>query len=210
MSDLTYPVLDNTVSKRLVDMGDDTHAEQVLSHPPFDLMTDSNGTGAHRRIRVDNGSTGWWSGHTFYNFYEFSVAVGSSVIIKAVVGCDIIQNYMSVNLRSGEVKIYPVTGGTEGGTFGTSLESLPANSMSDTPAYTSQVVVTTGGTLTDGTATDETWLYVGQNSIQATPVGGGIEDARGISAGTYYYRIYGVAASTGVIRSQWEERPDGV
>lgn len=54
-------------------MGDGTHAEQALAHPPLDLLTDQ-GSGDNRRLKVEP-----WSGTYYYKLISVADAITGSV-----------------------------------------------------------------------------------------------------------------------------------
>jgi hypothetical protein len=116
---------------------------------------------------------------------------------------------LELTLISGEVKIYTIVGGTEGGSFSETLPIIPRNNMSErpTPLYTAQVVLTAGGTHTGGTTLDLIWAKAADNSNFAANVGGGQGEERGIAANTYYIKLNAVSAATGTLHAWWEERP---
>lgn len=184
------------------------------NHVIFDntLLTDGDGSGPNRRLRVDVAQTGFFAGREARTFHEFSVLSGATLVVKAVAATDVILMDLIVELNSGEVKVYTVTGGTEGGTFSTTLPIIGTNTMSSvpSPAYEHQMVITAGGTHMDGTVLDEIWLDAGLNPAKESAVGGSTASVRGVPAGTYYFRITASADSTGVFKARWEERPSGV
>lgn len=196
--------------RKLVDMGDGSHAEQIIAHPPFDLLTDG-GTGTKRRIRVDVGQTGFFTGREFRTFREFNIATGSSLVVKVVVPINIILFGIRFDLISGSLKVETVVGGTEGGSFSGTLPIIPANAMSErpTPIYATQVVATDGGTHTGGTVIDVIRAQTSGQGSQVAGVGSSAQDERGVAAGTYYFRLTasGSDASVGVLKARWEERP---
>lgn len=193
--------------QKLVDMGDGTHAEQVVSHPPFDLLTDG-GDGPNRRLRVDVGQTGFFGGREFRTWKELNLTLGQVYVVKAVVPVDIILFSNIINLTSGEVKMYTSVGGTEGGSFSETLPILARNTMSErpTPIYTPVVTLTAGGTLTGETNIDLVWAKTADNSNFAANVGSGIGEERGVAANTYHFKMTAVIAATGVWSAWWEER----
>lgn len=171
---------------------------------PLDLITDG-GDGPNRRLRVDDGQTGFFAGREFRMYREFSPAV----VIKAVVPINVILWDISISLTAGEARIETVAGGTEGGSFSETIPIFPRNTMSErpTPIYTPQVVLTAGGTHTGGTVLDVLLNKTGDNANFAASVGAASSDERGIGAGTYYFRVTTTGTTAGIIKARWEERP---
>lgn len=193
--------------KLLTDMGDGTHAERVEAYPPKVLMTDGNGTFA--RIRVDVGQTGFFAGREARTFYEFSVPTGQTRVIKVVAPINtIIQNFGG-ELHLSEMRIELRYGGTEGGTFATSLPIFKTNTMSSASTYTPQITMTTGGTHTGGTTVDLIHLFSGTPANKAIDTTATEEQPQGFAAGTYYIHLINIdgATATGIFRARWEERP---
>jgi hypothetical protein len=195
---------------RLIDMGDQTHAEQVVAHPPFDLLTDG-GDGPNRRLRVDVGQTGFFGGREFRTFKELNVAASTTYVIKAVVPINLILFGLTVSAETGHLRLATVVGGTEGGSFSETLPIFGRNNMSErpTPFYTPVVVLTAGGTHTGGTEIDVLRLKTNNNQNQSSTVTGEGGDERGVAAGTYYFRLQNLSATdaiVGVFSARWEER----
>ena len=197
------------LNKKLVDMGDGTHAEQAIAHPPFDLLTDG-GDGPSRRLRVDVGETGFFAGRQARCFREFNIAAGATLVLKIVVPVDTILLQQSVELDSGSIRITNLVGGTEGGTFSETLPVIGKNNMTErpTPFYVPQIVFTTGGTHTGGTALDIHRVVAATATAQQSTVGNIVGDERGVAPNTYYvtYENFGSGAATGTLWFIWEER----
>jgi hypothetical protein len=206
MSNTNFPFWQG-LKKLLVDRGDGTHAERVEAYPPAKLMTD--GDGAYARMRVDVGQTGFFAGREFRSFYEFSIPSGQTRVIKVVAPINTIVQTFGVDLDLAELRVELRAGGTEGGTFSTSIPSLPANGMSSGSGYTGQVTMSTGGTHTGGTVYDLLILYSGANANKAVASSATEALPQGFPAGTYYISLQNTdgATATGIFRARWEERP---
>lgn len=191
---------------RLVDMQDGTFAERVEAHPPVKLMTDDNGD--YARVRVDVGQTGFFAGREVRMFYEFSIATETSQVIKIVAPVDTILQTFAVELDLAEIRVELVSGGTEGGTFGTSIQTFRTNTMSTASAYSPQVTMAYGGTHTGGTVIDVLTAFSGANKNKAISSAGAENLPIGFPAGTYYIRLINTdgATASGIFRAQWEER----
>ena len=191
-------------------MGDTTHAERVIAHPPFDLLTDG-GDGPNRRLRVDVGQTGFFAGREFRTFREFSIAAGQTLVLKIVVPTDAILAEQSVELDSGSIRITNTTGGAPGGTFSETLPVINKNNMSERPLplYVPQIVFAAGGTHTGGFVFDIHRVVAATATAQQSTVGNVVGDERGVAAGTYYvrYENFGTGTATGTLWFIWEERP---
>lgn len=194
--------------RRETQLSDGTFAPAVISHPPFDLLTDG-GDGPNRRLRVDPGQTGFFAGREFRTFIRLNMALAEVFVIKAVVPVNIILFGLQISLKSGEIDMETVVGGTEGGTFGNTLPIFGRNTMSERPLpfYTPVVSLTSGGTLTDGTVIDVLLNKTADNTNFAASAGQEQQDERGVGAGTYYFRITAISACSGVMKARWEERP---
>lgn len=188
------------------DMGDGSHAERMVAHPPFDLMTDG-GNGPNRRIRVDVAQTGFFAGREFRTFKEWATATTSSYVIKVVTPVDVILFELGVQLDEGAVRIETMIGGTEGGVFGEVLPVFSTNNMSEKPQppYVHQVILTAGGTHTGGTMLDVFRAKTSGNSNFASSVGSNAGAERGVGANTYYFRLT-LTGAIGVLKTRWEER----
>lgn len=95
--------------RRFVDMGDGTHAEQGIAHPPFDLLTDG-GDGPNRRLRVDVGHTGFFAGA------PLNQAINASVTSENPVGFPAGTYY---------IKLINTNGATATGVFRARWEERP-------------------------------------------------------------------------------------
>lgn len=206
--DIKFPFWQE-VRKLLVDRGDGTHAERVEAYPPKVLMTDDDGD--YARVRVDVGQTGFFAGREFRTLYEFSIASGATQVIKVVAGVDTIVQMFAAETLSAQMRVELRYGGTEGGTFNTSLPIFKTNSMSSASNYSSQITMDVGGTHTGGTLVDLLLLKSGTGTSQSKDVVSSATEElpQGFSAGTYYIKLINTdgATVTGIFRARWEERP---
>lgn len=195
------------ITKLLVDRQDGTWAERVEAYPPKVLMTD--GDGQYARLRVDPGQTGFWAGREAYTFYAFSIPTGTNIVLKVVAPVNTVVQTFGADLELAALRIELVYGGTEGGTFGTSIPVFRTNSMTTASTYSPQVTFATGGTHTGGTVVDLINL-IALDKVQKAAITTATEGAPlGFSAGTYYIRLTNTdgATAAGVFRARWEERP---
>jgi hypothetical protein len=204
--DIKFPFWQE-VRKLLVDRNDGTHAERVEAYPPVKLMTD--GDGSYSRLRVDVGQTGFFAGREARTFYEFSIATGASQVIKVVAPINTIVQNFALELDIASLRLELVAGGTEGGTFSTSLPIFKTNTMTTASTYTPQVTMAVGGTHTGGTVVDLLTAISGEKLQKSSAVTATENQPQGFPAGTYYIRLINTdgATATGIFRARWEERP---
>lgn len=162
------------------------------------------------RIQVDVGQTGFFQGREFRTFHEFSIASGATLVIKAVADVDTFIQQFIVDLWTAELRVELIAGGTEGGTFSTSLPILRSNGLNT--SYNSQVVMTAGGTQTGGVLQDAFQLYAVSNPAKGSATEMSSDSVLGFPAGTFYIKLQNInsVAATGLFKARWEERPEGV
>lgn len=196
------------MSTATIEVNDIPVAEATPFPVKFQDKFYTDADGPNSRLRVDVGQTGFFAGREFRSFKEFNLTSGQNYVIKVVAAVDTILFDLSFTLISGEVKLYTKIGGTEGGSFSETLPVLPRNKMSErpTPFYTAQNVLTAGGTHSGGTTLDLIWGKASDNSNFSSSADTTSTSERGVAAGTYYFIVNAVSASTGVIRARWEER----
>ena len=181
---------------------------------PYLLLTDK--AGPSQRIRVDDGSTGFFAGKVFRSHLETIIPVaGPAVSARFTSPIDFILLSQTLTLTQGAIRAEIFTGATESGTW-TALPVIGVNRMASrpTPLYTSQVTVATGGSFTGGTAVDLLMVRTSAQNAQASNVSGILPDGRGLPAGTYYIRFSTLTggltvndAAQLVYAIEWEERP---
>lgn len=206
MSDIIYRGNMNK-DMRLIDMGDGTWCERVEAFPPLKLMTDDNGQ--YSRIRVDVGQTGFFAGREARTFYEFSIATGTSQVIKVVSPVDTIVQNFGIELDLAAIRLELVVGGTEGGTFNTPLPIFKTNTMTTQSDYEPQVTMNHGGTHTGGTIVDLLIAISGSNANKSISTGASENNPQGFAPGTFYIKLTNTDGNTatGIFRARWEERP---
>lgn len=182
--------------------------------PPSDLLTDG-GFGQSRRLRVDPGQTGFFSGRFFRAYLDALIPVaGPSFQFRFTSPVDFILWAQSLELTQGAVELQIYTGATGSGTW-TARPSIGVNRMAQrpTPYYSSQCIVEYGGNFSGGTEVD--LLRVRASSANNTAQNVGQEwSERGLPAGTYYGRIQTLTggltvndAAQLIYSLTWEERP---
>lgn len=183
---------------------------------PHDMYT-SNAEG-FRRIRVDTGQTGFFTGREFRTFFEFSIPAGQVQVLKFVSLVDFILFEQSLSVDAGGIRFQALTGATEVVTFNTPLPVIGKNRMAQrqSPYYTPVNTVTThatpvalGSAVTGGTVVENFRVVAANATAQQTTVSGGAQSERGLPAGTFYLRLhnFGTGTATGVYSLFWEERP---
>lgn len=204
--------------RKETDMRDTTHAERVIAHPPFDLLTDG-GSGPNRRLRVDVGQTGFFGRRMWSLNYEFATANPintTPLVFRFTIPVNFIIHAHSLSLDQGGITLrtYSAAQGVEGGAFSTTHTPASENSMTEKAAYAFQTSIASGGTFTPTAGqVPITPLRVrtANATAQQSSVGGEAVSEKGRAAGTYYAvlsRMTGVAGDcTGVYTIVIEERP---
>lgn len=168
---------------------------------PSDLLT--SGKEGLRRLKVEDDESAFYEGRQFRTFQDFTIPALTSIAIRATVGTNIILHETSLTGISGDLKMELFIGGTADGPW-TALPVIPKNTMTTTPAVTSQVTLDHNGTHTGGTRIDA--LLVGAAN-KGVSVGGTESSKRGVGPGTYYYRVTNTSNQQAecVFSGHWEE-----
>lgn len=187
-----------------------------MSHYSRELPKTSDKLGNFDRVKVDPGQTSFFEGREFLFAHEFAITTGTSLVFKIVTQRNVIVQKFELSCDEGTLRFTRKTGGTEGGSFSTSITPQACNSMvgaTDRRLYSgvpfaSNTVITAGGTLTGGNAFDVIRLKSPGATAQAVTVGTTDTDQIGVPAGTRYYVLenLGTGSATGVLRVRWEER----
>lgn len=159
------------------------------------------------RIRADVSQTGFWEGREFRFDYE----VSGAVVFKFSSPVNFILQSQTLLSHDGDatLTVWTPDQGTPSGTFGSAAQILPNNAMSDTPAYTRQVTINSGGAFTPtdpdpNLAKEYIKVKSATSTAQRNTVGGSGIAERGLPAGDYYLMFTGTDAS---YRLVFEERP---
>lgn len=164
------------------------------------------GNGHHAEVQsvLDPDEIAFYAGREFRTFYEYSIPQDGSLNIKVVSSKDTIVYEFGTDVNAGKIKIELVTGGTEGGSFSTSLPIFNCNTMSVTPVVASGITMTANGTHTGGTVVDLLYADTGKQAAASASE----EYPQGFAAGTFYIRLINQdnQTTTGVFRARWEER----
>lgn len=203
--------------RKETDMRDTTHAERMIAHPPFDLLTDG-GDGPVRRLRVDTGQTGFFGRRMWAINYEFASTnpiAATPLVFRVIIPVNFIIHAHTLTLDQGgaTLRTYAAAQGVAGGTFASAHTPVSENSMTEQAAYTFQSQIASGGTFTpNGGQVPLTPLRVrtAGATAQQSSVGGEAVSEKGRAAGTYYAviaRMTGVSGDcTGVYNLVIEER----
>lgn len=183
---------------------------------PRDVWTSSSE--GFRRLRVDQGQTGFFEGREFRTFFEFNIPSGNVQVFKFVAPIDFMLFEQTLTVDAGSIRFQAITGATEVATFNTTLPVIGKNRMAQRkqPYYTPVITVTTHAApvalnsgITGGTVVENTRIVAANATAQQQTVSGGAQSERGLPSGTYYLRLhnFGTGAATGVYSLFWEERP---
>ena len=174
------------------------------------LLTDG-GDGPNRRLRVDVGQTGFFSGREFRTFKRYELATGASEYLKIFSPVNFVLQGLGIQVDLGHVHLEAYTGVTEGDAFDVALPIFGANRMTErpTPLYEPMVTINDGGAFTGGTMLDLLSVKVDTQSSQSTTQDASVAGERGLPAGTYYLKLVNQnnSAAEVIIRARWEERP---
>lgn len=186
--------------------------------PPSDLLTDG-GFGPARRIRVDNGQTGFFARRMWSLNYEFSTVnpiAATPLVFQFVIPVNFVihAHFLSLDQGGATLRTYSADQGVAGGTFSTIYAPSSENTMTEQEAYAFQATIASGGTFTpNANERPITPLRVrtAGATAQQSSVGQGAVSEKGRMPGTYYAviaRMTGVSGDcTGVYNIVIEERP---
>lgn len=168
-----------------------------------------------RRLRVDPGQTGFFSGKFFRSYIEASIPVaGPSLQFRFTSPIDFILWSQVLEITQGAVDFRVYAGATSTGSW-TALPVFGINRMAkrQSPYYTNQVTIERGGNFTGGNEVDLLKVRASSSNNSANNVS--IEAGeRGLPAGTYHARFKTLTGGLTVddaakilYRLIWEERP---
>lgn len=171
----------------------------IVKGLPTDLLVPS--LGGERSLQTNSIDPFFERGRKLRTFAEIDLDDEAVQVFKVVIAKDTVLTGLDLIVTAGQLTLATQTGGTEGGTFDTTLPIVAVNTMSGVPAVpvAERPVVTTGGTLAEGTTIDLFVVKAAVNANFAQSVRGS-SDERGVPAGTYYFVVTASGASTGVIR----------
>lgn len=202
-----------------------TEMSSAGSSIPLDLYTSTEE--GFRRLRTDQGQTGFWEGREFRSFFEFNLPAGNVQTLKFNSPVNFILLEQNLELDAGSLRMEVFTGAvTEITTFATPVTKVGKNRMTTrrqtygngSEYYSSVVSVNTHAApvalgssinIASATRTDLQRLVAANATAQQQSVSGGAQSERGIPPGNYYIRLhnFGSGAATGTYSIIWEERP---
>jgi len=193
-----------------VDMSDGTYAERYLAHPPSFLIT---GIYADKRprLRVDEGSTGFYEGREFRMFIEFNIPAGGVLWVRHTITKNFILHDQRISIESGTIRwTANAAMATSPGPW-TLATFRRRNQMTEQPSplFTSGSTIETStdpNAATGGIVVDIMRIAAGQGagSGSATQNAG----LRGLAANVYHAKLENPSSQSavGVYDWWWEER----
>lgn len=168
---------------------------------PTKFYTDNNEV--HARLRVDQGSTSFYSGKEFRTFQKFIIAAGATTTIRVITAVDLILLNVSLAVENATVEMLLKIGGSATGPW-TAMPVIRKNLMSTAPVVASQVTLEYDGNFTGGATIDILRAQAAIKSSTQTSLG----SERGIAPGTYHYVLTNVGnqSATVIFSGEWEER----
>lgn len=192
-----------------VDMSDGTWAERYLAHPPAFLLTGIY-SDKRPRIRVDEGSTGFYEGREFRMFVEFDIPALSEIWVRHTITKNFILHDQRISVNSGTIRwTANAAMATSPGPW-TVATMRRRNQMTEQPSpfFTSGSTIEVGGpnSATGGFVVDAMLVAAGNGAGSASVVQNA--GLRGLAAGVYHARLQNTAAqnAVGVYDWWWEER----
>ena len=197
MADDRFPYWDSK-RKMLVDMGDGSHAERVLAHPPLSMITDPD----YPRLRVEVAQTGFFAGREFRMVRKIT----APLIYRFTFPVPVILFEQLLVAATGDLELFAWAAGnvTPSGVW-TPVAYWPKNGVNT--SYMPTAVVETGGTITvtdSNLYRDYARVATSGATAQRFTVGGPANSERYLAAGTYYVQISGTGE--GSYSLMWEER----
>ena len=166
------------------------------------------------RIRVDVGSTGFWEGREFRLNLPLTIATSTRFVLRVTAPIDFILQLQRLSVSETGIRFqaYRSAQGTPSGSWAP-VTMYANNGMSDTPTYTQQVLVASGGefAVTGGQLPVETIeVLVSGATAQQTTVSANTAKERGLPVNTYYLvftNYTGSGTAKGIYDLIIEERP---
>lgn len=180
----------------------------LVRHLTEDLLTGSKDRIGTKRIKVDQGQTGFFERREFRISIELNVAVGTPLVLKFSSPVNFILWEQSLSVDANMIKFEAVLGGTTGGAFDTPVQAWGKNRMTIEPEYIGEVTISSGGSITGGQVAEVLRVKSAGATGQQTSVGGNIASERGLPPGDYYLRFTAEGGTaTGTFALVWEGRP---
>lgn len=168
---------------------------------PNKFYTDNDGPDA--RLRVDQGSTSFYSGKEFRTFQKFIIAAGDVVTVRVTTPIDLILLNVSLAVEGATIEMLLKVGGSATGPW-TAMPTIRKNLMATAPVYASKITLEYDGVFTGETTIDILRAPAGNKSGTQSAIG----SERGIAAGVYHYVLTNVGnqSATVIFSGEWEER----
>lgn len=161
-------------------------------------------------LLVETAHAGFFDVREFRMFFDFALTNGQTAVLKFVSPINFVLHSQAFAVDNGALLFEAAVGGSEGGTFSTTVPAFGKNRTNERliPDYVKQVSVATGGTHTGGTVVEKVRLKTVNATGQQATVGAGEEDERALPPGTYYLRFTANGSDVaGIYYLIWEERP---
>lgn len=177
--------------------------------PANPLLTDRGG--ANARIRVDEGSTGFYAGREFRMFVEFNIPPNGHLWVRHTIGSNFILHDQRIAIGSGSIRwsAVAVTSSSPGPWTPATFRRRNQMTEQPSPLYVSTSVIetsTTAAAAVGGFEVDIMRIDAGQGAGSASA----IQNAglRGLAPGVYHAHLFNPAAqnAVGVYDWWWEER----
>lgn len=171
-----------------------------------ELPITTSTTPGNERLKVDVAQTGFFDAREF----RFSLDKTADYTVKVVAPIDFLIELQTLFGHAGTSTFTAYTSSqvsSESAAFTDTLQTLSNNAMSSAPAYTGQISIFGGGSITlDGVQEPREYIKVvtANATAQQSTVGGNSIRERGLPADTYYLVFTGDDYSYRLI---FEERP---
>ncbi|HVH93270.1 MAG TPA: hypothetical protein VM783_18035 [Candidatus Acidoferrum sp.] len=185
-------------------------SKEYHSDIPLDFVT---GTGAdpRPRMRVEEGSTGFFEGREFRMFVEFSIPAGQEIWVRHTITKNFILHDQRITIESSGVRWSAVAATSSSPGPWTAATFRRRNQMAEQPSpfYVSGSTIevsSTPGAATGGFEVDVMRITAGQGAGSSTATQNA--GLRGLAPGVYHARLQNTGNSTcvGVYDWWWEER----
>ena len=121
----------------------------LVRHLTEDLLTGSKDRIGTKRIKVDQGQTGFFERREFRISIELNIASGQSLTFRFSSPVNFILWEQVLECDANLLKFEAIVGGTPSGTFNTPVTIWGKNRMTEHPDHVGQVTISTGGAVTE-------------------------------------------------------------
>lgn len=171
----------------------------------------------YARMKVDQGSTDWFLGREYRNYYEIIRAASWTAFWLKIVATDnfyLLSQRITLDVGACRASVW--LGATPSVGDWTAIPSFGRNRISDTPVEASVLTMSVGGSYTGGTEVDLLRVRCGTNQgNQSSSNVGSDTDVRGLPAGEYALKIEPITglantdALNGKLELLWANRTQG-